>query len=137
MLLLVTLLSDGSVFSGLGLSAVAQNATSGGGACNQIDLVFVVDHSSSVSDNSVGDLTNWFYIQQFMTSIVQGLTIGPNSARIAVVTFGDNATIEFGFNNYTNIANLTQVSMKSVFYLCCLQVGFLLQQRIDCPDSLY
>jgi len=73
--------------------------------------VFVVDHSSSISDDSVGPLSNFFYIQSFMISIVQALIIGPNAARVAVVTFGDNATIEFGFNNYTDVGSLTQVSI--------------------------
>lgn len=74
--------------------------------CGFLDLAFVVDHSGSISDNDEGPKPNWEYILDFMTSIVQGLEIGYDFNRVAIVTFGNTAKIEFDFAHSSNKQDL-------------------------------
>lgn len=74
--------------------------------CGFLDLAFVVDHSGSISDNDEGPLPNWNYILQFMTSIVQGLQIGYDFNRVAIITFGNDAEIDFDFAHSSNKQDL-------------------------------
>lgn len=51
-------------------------AAPGAVRCHYVDLVFIVDSSGSIGP------TNWQDILQFMASIVNVLTIGPNDAQV-------------------------------------------------------
>ena len=68
--------------------------------CRQVaDLVFVVDASGSINDRDPG---NWQRIKQFMTRIVDGLDIGPQKTRVAVVTYSNRGNVAFKLDAYDN-----------------------------------
>ena len=67
------------------------------------DLVFVVDHSGSISDADVeGQPSNWQIIKDFLASVVDLLVISPDETRVGMVTFGTTATLEFDLDDYSN-----------------------------------
>ncbi|XP_052713224.1 von Willebrand factor A domain-containing protein 2-like [Crassostrea angulata] len=61
------------------------------------DIVFVVDSSESA------DFTRSL---DFVSNIIQNLSIGPNDFQIAMITFSWNATLEFAFDEYSNNQSL-------------------------------
>ena len=75
---------------------------------SQADIVFLVDRSGSINDTSTGtgDQSNWGQIRKFMVDFTSGLSIGPKAIQISVVTFDNNADLQFGFNNYTSKSDL-------------------------------
>ena len=52
------------------------------------DIAFVIDNSGSIRDNDVVGGNNWQLILDFVKSIIDVLTVGPQYTRIAVVDFG-------------------------------------------------
>ena len=52
----------------------------------QADIVLVIDHSGSINHADAG---NWGRIQEFIDRFIDGLTIGPDQVRIAVVGYGE------------------------------------------------
>ena len=68
-----------------------------------LDLVFVLDASGSIG------LGNFVNMTEAITNIVSSLTISPTATRVAVVTFSDNAKLEFNLNDYTEEAALVEV----------------------------
>lgn len=42
----------------------------------------------------------------FVSNIIQNLSIGPNDFQIAMITFSWNATLEFAFDEYSNNQSL-------------------------------
>ena len=56
-----------------------------------IDLAMVVDVSGSIQDTNKPDapVENWDLVLKFMTDVVDGLDVGKDGTRIALVTFGN------------------------------------------------
>jgi len=84
--------------------------------CNRvIDLAFLVDESGSICDTdtgprlSDGSCNNWDNLRRFIVAIIDEptLLIGPNDARVSLVTFANEGLVKFNFNRYTNKDNLT------------------------------
>jgi hypothetical protein len=69
-----------------------------------LDLVFVVDSSGSIRDNnpSDGSYDNWNLLLEFMTQVVDGLTIGLDGSRIGVVKYSNKGESMFYLNTYTS-----------------------------------
>ena len=60
-----------------------------------IDLAFALDSSLSVGTS------NFELVRNFLGQVVERFVIGPQAARVAVVTYSDTAVVNFGFQNFT------------------------------------
>ena len=60
----------------------------------QVDLVFVVDSSSSMSTD---DFNRALY---FVDRVVRGFTISPSYTKVGMVSFSSVARVEFYLNSY-------------------------------------
>jgi len=58
--------------------------------CNNTvaDIAIVIDNSGSIRDNDPPGGNNWQLILDFVKSIINDFTVGPDATRIAVVDFG-------------------------------------------------
>ena len=65
-----------------------------------IDLNFVVDSSQSIND------TTWAKAMEFISGIVQRLTIGPNDVRVSFVLFNTTANVLWELSRYQDKASL-------------------------------
>ena len=63
----------------------------------KIDLVFILDSSSSVEKR------NFAKIQQFVKNLVREFKVNPSATQVSVVSYGSNARLEFPLNQYLNI----------------------------------
>jgi collagen type VI alpha len=75
----------------------------------QADIVFVVDASGSVQ------ASNFQITLQFLQSVVNSFTIGPNDVLVGVVKYDNNAYVEFPLNRHTNKAALLN-AIKNIRY---------------------
>jgi len=66
----------------------------------EMDLVFVLDGSSSVGNN------NWDRMLDFVDGIVDRMTIGQYNSRVGVVVYSDSVTNVFYLNSYYNSNDL-------------------------------
>jgi von Willebrand factor type A domain len=65
--------------------------------CNPIaDIVFLIDQSSSIRP------TSWSTNMQFIASVINRFTVGPNTYRVAAVKYSTSATLVFNLNQYTS-----------------------------------
>ena len=53
----------------------------------QVDLIFVLDSSGSVSSYE------WEYLQQFTSNVIGQFTLGPRDTQVGVVNYGSRAEI--------------------------------------------
>ena len=62
----------------------------------------VVDHSGSIRDtNEEGQKDNWQAILDFLDETVNRVDISPDTNQVAMITFGDSATLEFDLDAYS------------------------------------
>ncbi|WAR31509.1 MATN1-like protein [Mya arenaria] len=66
----------------------------------QVDLVFVVDTSSSLTAN---DFTRSI---RFLSEVVDGFEISPYNTQVGLVTYSSTARVEFHLNQHTNNVSL-------------------------------
>ena len=59
--------------------------------------MFIIDSSGSIKDADPG---NYDLLLQFVTDIVDGLTIGPDNTRVGVIVYSNTASIHFHLNTY-------------------------------------
>lgn len=64
------------------------------GGNNTAEVIFLLDCSTSVTPMCFHDLT------QFVKSVVESFTIGPDNIRVGVVPFSDDVYQTFGINRY-------------------------------------
>ena len=63
------------------------------------DFLFIVDGSGSICDNEyVQTCEDWERLKQFIIDTVQYLNIAEDGSQVALVTFGNNAKVEFYLN---------------------------------------
>ena len=55
--------------------------------CDDVDIVFILDSSGSLSDNEFDDIKN------FVKDIILSLTIAQDKARVGVVIYGKDAQV--------------------------------------------
>ncbi|KAK2188835.1 hypothetical protein NP493_122g04028 [Ridgeia piscesae] len=65
--------------------------------CGPVDLTFLIDSSGSIGK------TNWPKMLNFMKKLSSKLTVSPDRARIAVVSFGNKATLHFGLDSHASL----------------------------------
>jgi len=80
-------------------------------ACGPVDLAFLVDSSGSVGKN------NWQNMLRFLKTLSGKLTVAPDRARIAVVSYSDKATLQFGLDSHMTListeAAIDQIRWKN------------------------
>ena len=64
-----------------------------------MDLVIIIDGSGSVEDDV---RNNWYYVKKFLNHILDILIIDPYNTKMAVITYGNVAKLDFSLNEYTN-----------------------------------
>lgn len=70
-----------------------------------LDVIFVLDHSGSVSDNDQGPQPNWYYVIEFVTNMTSYIwTATSGQSRFAVVSFGSTAAVEFNLGTYMTLS---------------------------------
>ncbi|KAK2188834.1 hypothetical protein NP493_122g04004 [Ridgeia piscesae] len=78
--------------------------------CGPVDLAFLIDSSGSIGK------TNWPKMLNFMKKLSSKLTVSPDRARIAVVSFGNEATLHFGLDSHVTLksteAAIDQIGWK-------------------------
>lgn len=72
-----------------------------------IDLVFIIDSSGSIRDNQPPGVDNWALIKAFVKDIIQTyLSIGPQTDHVSIITFSDNAVLNFDLNRYMDLNSI-------------------------------
>uniref|UniRef100_A0A8C6YKR3 VWFA domain-containing protein n=1 Tax=Nothoprocta perdicaria TaxID=30464 RepID=A0A8C6YKR3_NOTPE len=76
--------------------------------CKEIpmELVFVIDSSESVGPE------NFEIIKDFVTTLVDRVTVGRNATRIGLVLYSLEVRLEFGLNKYTTQQDVKQAIRK-------------------------
>jgi len=77
-----------------------------------IDVLFVLDHSGSISDNDEGPIANWIYITDWVAEVVRATSRYPN-VRYAAISYGTRAELEFNLDRYTDTLELV-VAFRSI-----------------------
>ena len=76
-------------------------------ACRgKADICFVVDGSSSIRLSNVAGVDNWKLLLDFIINLVNLLPIGEQESHLGVVSFSNNANIEFGLDEHFTKAAL-------------------------------
>jgi len=65
-----------------------------------IDVLFVLDHSGSISDNDEGAFPNWLYITDMVAEVVRTTARYPD-VHYAAISYGSKAEVEFNLDRYT------------------------------------
>ena len=65
--------------------------------CGPVDLAFLIDSSGSIGKS------NFAKMLTFMKTLSRKLTVSPDSARIAVVSFGTEAMLHFRLNSHVTL----------------------------------
>ncbi|CAH1790069.1 unnamed protein product [Owenia fusiformis] len=76
---------------------------------DKVDLVFIIDASGSVGNNNFDEM------KQFVQDIIQSMDIGFDDSRIAVVTYSDDARVEFYLDEYYSISDILPVLAKMTY----------------------
>lgn len=71
-----------------------------------MELVFVIDSSESVGPE------NFEIIKDFVTALVDRVTVGRNATRISLVLYSLEVQLEFGLNKYTTRQDVKQAIRK-------------------------
>ena len=85
-----------------------------------IDLAFVIDSSSSITDH-------WGDLKNFIISVIDAFTVGPNGILVSVVTYSTDARKVFGFDPLKSkellrldVMTLEQMKGGAYFVRICL-----------------
>ncbi|XP_069841223.1 collagen alpha-1(XXVIII) chain [Dendropsophus ebraccatus] len=79
--------------------------------CKEIpmELVFVIDSSESVGPE------NFEIIKDFVTALVERVTVGRNATRIGLVLYSLEVKLEFGLNRFTTQQDVKQAIRKMMY----------------------
>lgn len=97
---------------------VKRQTNNGGCAELKVDIVFVVDSSGSIRDNSRDKpWDNWDLLVEFLYDIVDKLPIGQDKTHVGMVIFSNSANEEFDLDDYYDkAAMLTAITeMKNKY----------------------
>jgi hypothetical protein len=81
----------------------------------KLDIVFVIDGSSSVCNGSPQPCKAWTDGLQLIYNIVDKWTIGENDFKVGLVKFGTDATVEWDLSGHSNKNTLLEAILKVVF----------------------
>ena len=77
-----------------------------------VDVLFVLDHSGSISDNDAGPIPNWIAITDAIAEAVR-VTAPYPGVSYAAIGYGSDARLEFNFDRYTETLELV-VAFRSI-----------------------
>ena len=80
-----------------------------------MDLVFVLDSSTSIRETNPDGIDNWTLLLQFIINVVDRLPVGENAARVGVVRFADSAENMFYLNTFSTKTAITN-EIESIVY---------------------
>lgn len=78
----------------------------------EVDVLFVLDHSGSISDNDEGPIGNWITITDMVANVVRATERFPG-IRYAAISYGSKAEIEFNLDRYTGTRELV-IAFRSI-----------------------
>ena len=70
-----------------------------------VDVLFVLDHSGSISDNDDGRRDNWVYMTDMIAEVVRTTARFPG-IRYGAISYGSTADLEFNLDRYTQTSEL-------------------------------
>ena len=65
-----------------------------------VDVCFILESSELVREGSTSAFDYWALMKEFVSTIVVGLPLAPDGARVGVVTYANEATLEIPLNRY-------------------------------------
>ncbi len=78
------------------------------------DVCFVIDSSGSICGNQVqSSCYNWFTLLSFVNSIIDAFDVGVDRTRVGLVTFSNDAVLQFGMNVYHNATLLKDAVLST------------------------
>ena len=82
-----------------------------------IDLVFVLDSSGSINDNTPdgAPVENYDLLLNFVVSIVDELEIGPTATRVGLVLFSDIGEMIFPLDAYSEKSDLIEAILETKY----------------------
>ena len=88
------------------------------GCSGEADVVFLLDRSGSVRNE------RFPFVLQYIVNVVSQMDVGSSKTRIGVVSFADNARVEFLLNSYTTKQDTVMVNLtEAVTFILPLQCG--------------
>lgn len=83
-----------------------------------MDLVFIVDSSGSIRDKNPSNdsYDNYDLLLQFVTDIIDQMTIGPSKTRVGLVIYSNLAKVEFHLNTFSSKAEI-KAAVKALRYI--------------------
>ena len=107
------------------------------GSCpvEKVDVCFILDSSDFVREGSTSAFDYWALMKEFVSTIVVGLPLAPDGARVGVVTYANEATLEVPLNRYTD----SSAAQEAIHRLAHMDGGAdlpvaLVKARTDCFD---
>ena len=82
-----------------------------------MDLCFIVDSSGSIRDNNPPDgrFDNWQLQREFLASIAQAFSIGPDATQIGAVIFSENAELVFPLNGFDQREDIIEALLNMAY----------------------
>ena len=75
------------------------------GCSGEADVVFLLDRSGSVRNE------RFPFVLQYIVNVVSQMDVGSSKTRVGVVSFADNARVEFLLNSYTTKQDTVMVNL--------------------------
>lgn len=67
-----------------------------------MDLIYVLDSSGSIG------IVNWGILLSFVQNVTALLDIGPNAARVGIVSYGNEANLQFDLNTFSTMDEILE-----------------------------
>ena len=94
----------------------------------QMDLAFLLDSSGSIVS------TDFQYALKFMYDVVNGLNIGVNATRVAIINFSTSIKVEAYFNTFYNKTQLLNYILNIIQFAQSTNTGEALEKCLDIFD---
>ena len=99
----------------------------------KVDVCFILESSELVREGSTSAFDYWALMKEFVSTIVVGLPLAPDGARVGVVTYANEATLEVPLNRYTD----SSAAQEAIHRLTHMDGGAdlpvaLVKARTDC-----
>ena len=86
------------------------------GVCTEVvDLVFILDDSGSIADDSLIGVDNWAAMLQFVADVVAGFIIGRENTRVGLITFDNIARNHFYLQTYERKEDLVATILSTPY----------------------
>ena len=79
------------------------------GCSGRVDLAIIIDTSASMRSE------RFYRVLEYLCDLIEELELSKNKTRIGVISYSDNATVQFYFNKYSSIDDVT-AAIKRIPY---------------------